>query len=140
MVLICSSCKNNSSLEVRIGDYIKRTCQESDTCTIDIKNITDFEWHKMYVFKEGATLEKINEVLGFKYPFFEDIARRTIFVSGSRIIYHEDIFPNPESAEAGQVIYKMPDTVQYTVLRPDEAIFKVNKVELEQGEYYLLTK
>ncbi len=139
LITICSGCSNNS-LEAKIENHIKKACNEKDVCIINIKDITDFEWQKMYVFKEGTTLEAINEALGFEYPYFEDIARRTVFVSENRITYHEDIFPNPESAQDGQVIYEMPDTVQYTIFEPDDAVFKVNKVEFVQGVYYVLLK
>lgn len=96
-------------------------------------------WDKMFVFKEGVSLEQINKTLGFEYKYFEDIASRIIFAKGNEVVFHEDQFPNVESRKNGELVFNMGDTVLFKVYLPDEAIFNVQKVDLDKGSYYQLT-
>ncbi len=104
-----------------------------------MKDLVNVAWDKMYVFKEGVSLEQINQVLGFKYNYFEDIAKRIIFVKGKEVVLHEDEFPGVESAKNGELIFKIGDNVMFKSYSPDEAIFNVQKIEFSKGNYYELT-
>ena len=104
-----------------------------------MKAIVNEQWDKMYVFKESASLEKINQVIGFNYPYFEDVAKRIIFTKSGKVVFHEDEFPGVESAKNGELVFNIGDTIDYKIFLPSEAIFNVQKVDFSKGSYYELT-
>jgi hypothetical protein len=93
----------------------------------------------MYVFKETASLEAIENALNQKYPYYNDVARRLIFLdSNGIIVYHEDIFPNVEAVMNKGVIFQIPDTSNYRVFT--QPIFTVKTEKLDNGVYYVLNQ
>lgn len=88
----------------------------------------------MYVFSEEVTLDKINKELGLNYPYFEDIAKRIIFVKSNEVVYHEDKFPYPNS-KPDKINFKLSDTFNFMIFTKKNAIFKVKK-EYNNGRTY----
>jgi hypothetical protein len=131
-------CQNNGNgkLENEIAISIKKNCK-NENCEIDISKITSFKWHKLYVFKETATLEVIEKAIQQEYNYFTDVARRLIFIdSNDKIIYHEDIFPNVEGIMNNEVVFSMSDTVHYRVFTSPN--FIVSKEKINKGVYFIL--
>lgn len=138
--LLFIGCQNNGNgiLENEIASSIEKNCK-NEICEIDISEITSFKWHRMYVFKESASLEVIEKVLNQKYPFFPDVARRLIFTdSSNKIVYHEDVFPNVEGAMDREVVFMIPETLNYKVFTNPK--FTVTKEKIDKGEYYILNQ
>jgi hypothetical protein len=94
----------------------------------------------MYIFKENMSLEQINSTLGFEYPYFEDIAKRIVFVKGNRVIFHEDEFPGVETTKNCELVFDLGDKVSFKSYSPGEAIFKVRRIEFSNGIYFKLTQ
>lgn len=133
-------CKNNGNgaLENRIALSISENCKD-ENCIVDISKITPFTWHKMYVFKETASLEAIENALNQKYPYYNDVARRLIFLDSiGTIVYHEDIFPNVEGVMNNGVLFQIPDTSNYRVFT--QSIFTVTTEKLDNRVYYVLNQ
>lgn len=104
-----------------------------------MSDLTDFSWDKMFVFREGTELEEINKVLGFKYPYFEDVASRIIFVKSNQVVYHEDEFPDPSNSANERVIFIYPnDTSDYMIFSVDNAKFNLIKSKVGGTYYYEL--
>ena len=132
------SCKKNGKLEQEIERHISKVCKNSD-CVIDLSKVTSFKWSKFYVFKETASLETIEKAINQNYPYFTDIARRLIFLDeNNNIVYHEDVFPNVEGVTHKEVIFFIPDSLNFSTYI--SANFTVTKEKLEKGHYYLLNQ
>src|SRR5712692_495649 len=93
-LLVLQSCGSNKSIdpnsvEGKIAASIKTTCRGSRVCTIRIRDVTKFDWDKMYVFKYTATNDEIQKVVGIPLPHYNDFERKIIFVSGDKVVYSE---------------------------------------------------
>ena len=71
VILAMASCNQEASPS-KISQLIREHCTSKRECVIDMGNIVKTPWEKMYVFKESASLEQINQILGFQYKYFED--------------------------------------------------------------------
>lgn len=130
-------CNNQykGKLESKIEKHIDKNC--TGACTIDLTDITDFSWDKLYTFDESVSLDTIERVLGQKYPYYTDIARRMIFVDAdNNIVYHEDVFPYTEGVIEGQIVFVKPESFSYCVF--SESKFNVKKIETAETYYYIL--
>lgn len=133
------SCNENTNSESTIAKKIEKECNNKLSCRINMAALVNKDWDKMYVFNEGVSLEQINQVLGFKYDYFEDIAKRIVFVKGNKVVFHEDEFPGVESAKNGQLVFNIGDNIMFKSYLPNEAIFNIQRVEFDKGMYYELT-
>ena len=126
-----AGCRNSESIAERL--YSK--CGDKQECRQPLKDVTDFEWEKVYVFPVGASLDEIDQTLGLHYKQWEDIGEKIIFVSKGQVVYHEDYFPYPEMKNG---------TVRFELTNPpyksgyNEAVFSVERKETEGGKYFYL--
>lgn len=98
-----------------------------------LKDVTDFKWDKVYVFSVGASLEEIDQALGFHYSQWEDIGERIIFVEKGEVVYHEDYFPYPEM-ENGTVHFELGNPPY--IGRYNKAFFSVERKETDGSKYF----
>lgn len=132
----CSTKDNNGKLEQKISISIdNKDCNNS--CVVDLSKITPFKWNRFYIFKETTSNEAVEKAINQKYPYFGDVARRLIFLDkNNRIVYHEDIFPNVEGVSNKDIVFHMPDSVNYKVYTTPN--FIVTKEKIKNNEYYYI--
>ncbi len=118
-------------IEVHLAQHM-----QNDQMQIDLNEFTDFDWEVLYVFRETATLSQIEDVMGTSYPYFEDVARRLVFMKENQIMHHEAVFPNVEGILSGQALFSIPDTSHYITIYPQK--INVHKKQLDKGYYYAL--
>lgn len=131
-----SGCKSNT-FESKITNKIESGCKQN-TCTISIKDITDFTWDKMYVFKYNVTLKEVNKVLGVNFANYTEFTRKIIFTSGGKIVYEEEEKTNIEGLVNNEVVFDIPDTMNYKFYYIEEAKFTVIQKEFDRGKYFEL--
>ncbi|MDH6251250.1 hypothetical protein M2347_000977 [Chryseobacterium sp. H1D6B] len=135
-IISCNEKNDNSKFENQIVTLIKESCA-AENCFIDLSEITSFKWNKLYVFKETASNAEVEKIINQKYPYFEDVARRFIFIDkNNKIVYHEDVFPNVEGLADEDVIFDIPDSINYKIYTNHN--FKVIKEKIKKGHYYIL--
>ena len=139
LALFIISCNENINSDSVIAKKIEKECNNNLSCRINMATLVNKDWDKMFVFKEGVSLEQINQVLGFKYDYFEDIAKRIVFVKGNQVVFHEDEFQGVESAKNGELVFNIGDSLMFKSYLPNEAIFNVQRIEFSKGIYYELT-
>src|SRR2546428_13021335 len=120
----------------KLTGKIKKYCPDSMKCTLVMKDHTDFKWDKVYIIKEGVSLEETNKIIGFNYPYFEDIADRIIFVKGNQVVYHQDEFINPSSTEKERVLFKYPNDSKNYMVFSNDVVFKLIKSKVNTTSYY----
>ena len=86
---ITISCSKSGGIEQRIGDRVN-ACKPTEACIIKIKELTDFQWDKMYVFTSGARNEHIDKALGIKYPDLIEFTRLMVFTKDGKIVHREE--------------------------------------------------
>jgi hypothetical protein len=130
------SCGNKkSSLNCKIEGLIENSCKNQNECTINLKTATNFEWDKLYVFTEGASLDTIQSVIGRDYPYYNDVASRLIFMKYDKIVFHEDRFPYPSKSPNGLVNFKVWTGTHSSYTKNE---FKVKKINNGESYYYEL--
>lgn len=77
-----------------------------------MKNIIPDDWDTIF-FEQIVSYKEINTILGFKYPYYEDVAQRFVFVKNGRVVYHEDAYPNTGDTQDDRLILKIADSVNY---------------------------
>lgn len=120
-----------------IAAKFEEKCKGDTICQIDLKEVTNFKWDKFYIVKAGVNPDK---ALGFRYPYWEDVANRIIFVAGNVVTYHEDEFPDPETKPKGGVIFNIYNhDASYSSFSSNNAVFTVKKATVDDLVYYELT-
>jgi len=137
MSLLISCSNNRWNIENQIEDYIKKNCETKSQCVIDINEVLSFEWDSFVVFKETSTSGEVTNVLGMNYPYYEAVEKRIVFLNQEKIVYHDDVYPSVSSLSNGEIVFEIPDTLNYRFFKSSE--FIVNQIPFDKGVYYHLT-
>ncbi len=137
----CQSGKSVGRIQQKLATRAGEVCKAWDTCTIGIKEVTDFAWDKVYVFRTTATSDDINNALGTPLHTDVEFSRKIVFLKEGRIVYSEVWPSNLENWEDGDVVFVMPVDRVYVEYTPDTSEFIVSKnTLLDGGIYYELTQ
>jgi hypothetical protein len=136
---ITISCSKSGVIEQRIGDRVN-ACKPTEACIIKIKELTDFQWDKMYVFTSGARNEHIDRALGIKYPDLIEFTRLMVFTKDGKIVHLEKQPTDIEGAVNGQVYFEGSYIDRYSLYLSDTALFRAERIEFKEGRYYKLTQ
>lgn len=138
LVLIIVGCKGrNVNVSDKIIETIDNNCQQSSSCKVSMKEITDFKWDKMVIFEVGSSNSEISKALGIKYDDSTDLTSGMVFVYKNRVVYKEDLPYNPE--RPNKLWFKInnkPGEPNYWILTPNNAILQGSKTETEGVYYY----
>jgi len=92
-LLVFTSCRSRSidpsSIEAKLVTGINTTCHDYSNCTIRLKDVTDFDWDRVYVFEYTAGQAEIEKVIGVPFPRYEEFKRSMIFLNGGKLVYGE---------------------------------------------------
>lgn len=136
-VLLLSSC--STSFDKKIANHIEIKCSDFSTpqsCSIDLAEVTDFEWDSMYVFASMTMPDEINEVIGFdcNCKHVRDNYTRVVFTKGNRIVYKSQYYGLGALVQF-RSINKKDKYIQYS---KNESVFYTLKKNntLSEGYFY----
>jgi hypothetical protein len=133
VLFLVYSCGKSS--ENKIDQAVRDVCRNKESdCKISLQSIITEEWDYVIISQESLSLEDLNKLLGFDYPYFIDIARRIIFVKGNKVIYHEDKFPETDRVVKNEVVFEMKNS-NFLKIERNNAIFNAKK----ENDYFVLT-
>jgi hypothetical protein len=133
-------CSTPGALERRIGEKVE-SCKSDAPCIVRIKDLTDFQWDKMYVFSYGAYPEYIEKALGAPLPDYVEFQRRMVFLKDGKIVYREDEPTDVEHMVDGEVTFGGMNTEpSYVLFTPETAVFSAAKHKHSNGVAYSLTQ
>ena len=138
-LLEITGCKH-TEFDDKIARKVKAACKGDGLCTIEIKDVTEFQWDKMYVFKYNSSIEDITKAIGSSPGHYSEFTRKIFFTRGNRIVYSEEEDANVERLLNGEVVFDIPDSINYKVYPIERAKFKVEVKEYEKGIYYQLSQ
>ena len=137
-------CKNSTNFQTKLEEKIKLHCNQSDSCIINMTEVTDFQWDSLYFFAIGIPLEDINKTIGFDFEYWQDLSEHLIFTKSKKVAYYET-YPlvDPEKYYFQLINFIIPrDTINfknYISTSNNNAFFKVKMVHGSEGVYYELT-
>jgi hypothetical protein len=106
-MLLMASCVTKPNIETTIRKKIEQECP-SDSCTINLNQVLQFDWDKMIAFSDAAPPEVINDAIGKEYPSFVEFTRPMIFLRNKKIVRYENNALDNEGPIDGQVIFQSP--------------------------------
>jgi hypothetical protein len=142
LALFCLSfgCKkHNPRFEAKLVSAITTKCQSQFPCTLRIKDVTDFEWDKLYVFKYTAHRGVVEKAVGHQLKDYGEFRRRIAFTNKGNIVLYEEEPTNIEHLVNNEVVFDIPDSSDYRIYDSD-ATFAVQKIPIPDGSYYELKK
>ena len=104
---------------------------------IRIRDLTDFSWDQMYVFKYLATEKEVKRTLGTALPQYGEFMRKIVFMNHGKIVLYEEYDSNVEHPVDNEVVFDIADTDFERSYGPNAA-FQVSVVELEDVHYFEL--
>ena len=125
------------SIEGKLVTQIKTTCGESTSCTIRLRDVTDFDWDRVYVFNHGVTKDQIEKVIGAPFPRYEEFKRSIIFLNGGTVVYSEADPTDIEGVINDQVVFDLTYGNNYKAYS-SESRFEVQRKNFSRGVYYEL--
>ena len=132
-------CSRSGLIERRVGERVE-SCKPDASCVIRIKDFTDFQWDKMYVFSYGAELSDIEAAIGTSFPNFVQFTRRLVFLKEGKIVYREDEPTDIEHAVDGEVSFTGMDTEpSHLMFTTETAVFSAKRQGHSHGVAYILT-
>jgi hypothetical protein len=125
------------SIEGKLVTKIKTTCGESTGCTIRLRDVTDFDWDRVYVFNYAVTKDQIEKVIGAPFPQYEEFKRSIVFLKGGKVVNSEADPTDIESVINDQVVFDIAAQGNYRVYS-SESRFEVQRKNFSRGVYYEL--
>lgn len=142
LLVLFSSCLTKSidpnSFEGKLVTTINSTCGDFSNCTIRLKDVTEFDWDRVFVFNYAVTQEEIEKLVGNPFPRYQEFERSMIFLNGGKIVYSESDPTDIESLINNQVVFDTDERGNYKSYS-SESRFEVKRKQFRGGVYYELT-
>jgi hypothetical protein len=85
----CTGCNRNrisaSSIEGQIGHAIEERCPKTSDCPIRLRDVTSFDWDKMFYFEYAVPPAEREKVVGVQLAT-EEFRRQLVFLRGGSIV------------------------------------------------------
>jgi hypothetical protein len=131
IIAVLSGCKN--SVKDSLVSKINQDCgsQTKPTCTVVLKDVTQFKWDKLYFFGSWTTSDSIKKVIRVNYEGddVQDDYRRMLFTYNNKVVYEEDF----KSFDYSNSTISFPEIIDSILhakppyLTPSDAIFTAEK-------------
>jgi hypothetical protein len=125
------------SVEGKLVTRINTTCGESSSCFIRLRDVTDFDWDRVYVFTYSVRQSEIEKVIGVPFPQYEEFNRSMIFFNGGKLVYSEAEPTDVEGLINNEVVFDIADEDAYRSYS-SESQFEVKRKNFQRGVYYEL--
>jgi hypothetical protein len=135
MLVNCSSQLNPIE---RATAEVYENCNKADSCYFNLKEFTDFEWDTVYFIEAVGNLEAINQIIGCYYDGYREGTEPIIFKKGGKIIHFENNTYEIESNKNGSISVSDSSYEKSYVYTPETAFFRVEKVIVSEGKFYIL--
>jgi hypothetical protein len=137
--VLFASC--NSVTNKIIKEY-KKQISEKDSCIINISNLVDFEWDKMYVLEYGTIPnnnipKSVNNILTSLDVHSDEFSRKLIFTLNDSVVHYEVHSIDIEKIKKNEVVFDVFPGPPYKIYPKEKAIFKVTREESDVPYYYL---
>jgi hypothetical protein len=93
VIVIVSACNRvtSTSIEARIGRAITERCRTAARCVIKLREVTPFEWDRMFYFDYEVSPTARLSAVGLPFETAE-LTRQLVFVRNGHVV-HNDLLP-----------------------------------------------
>ena len=74
-------------------------------CWINLRDYTDFDWDTVYVFQYWTSEDEIAQVIGQRFPRYEEFQTHIAFVLNGRLVHTEAIQKNVERPSSRETVF-----------------------------------
>jgi len=122
----------------KVINAIDSRCEVEQSCRINMRDVTDFEWDKMVIYCEGVFAEDLNEALGIEYRNEAVFASGIVFMNNGEIVLEDSVKCDPEGlASFGYFVATRIDS-RCAVFYPQNAILSGSKSQQKNYVRYVL--
>ena len=125
------------TVENKIVAHIENNCKQLP-CVVRIREITDFDWDKTYVFDEGADIGEIEKVVGTYIPERTRVTRKLVFTKDGKVVHYDELPTNIERIVDNQVGFDNAGNYSHKTYLVEDAVFEAQKYLQSDGTYYHL--
>ena len=138
-VLVYFSIHNRKEkLSEKIIEKIDQTSDENGYCTVDLNEVTDFEWDKAVFFEASSSSRAVSELLGIDFTEMNDMNYGMIFAYQNEIVYKEifaEIVESPNRFRSS--LFKSGDNGgKCELVTPDNANVYARRFQRKNKYYY----
>lgn len=137
MLTILISCDSKQQKDM-LRNKIVDKCNKQTVCTINMNELTWFEWNKLFVFDESATYPLIKRELGLDFPEYKEFSRFILFILDDVIVYYEEEPYNPSGRKNNSVWFSLPIRESFMCFDKNSAIFEVRVNIIDKKTYFTL--
>ena len=128
LVLTLVACNDEhvtaSSLEGQIGRAISEKCHESPNCTVQLRELTPFEWDRMFYFDTVPPADR-QKAVGVQIKT-EEFRRQLVFLRDGKIVRNELLPTDVEKPVENEIAFQAGD--RYGFMTCDrEAVFAATR-------------
>ena len=135
---ILFSCRYQT-VENKIVSHIETTCKQLP-CVVRIREVTDFDWDKMYVFDTGFDGNEIKTVVGTYIPEKTALTRKLVFTRDGKVVHYDELPTNIEGIVNNQVAFDDAGNYSHKVYLVEDAVFEAQKYSPNGKEIYFHLK
>jgi hypothetical protein len=144
IALVAFACQYNQhkpgDFESLIAGEFERLCPNSNNCQLNLNEVTDFDWDKLYVGRIGLIDEEVNKIIGSKvFSDKHEFVQRLAFFRGDQLIFQETGPPILEHPAAGAVMFTGLDFLNGVTVFDSSTIFDARRYKQNDGYVYELT-
>jgi len=96
IIILLSIASCSKSFDEKIADRIEENCKDQITskCSVDLNELTEFDWDSLYVFGGLMTVGELNQALGFECncDHLPDNYYRLVFTKNKSIVYESQYY------------------------------------------------
>lgn len=131
--------RGSRKFERKMISVIVANCQGRQECLLRPRDVTNFQWDKMFVFGYGASDSEVERVLGTKDRWGGEFQRKIVFTNGGKVVFHEEEPADVEHPLKDEVAFNFPPNFDYGVYSQN-VVFKVLEKSSTNGRYFELSE
>ncbi len=113
---LCFGCTTNrvspNSIEGRMGAAISRKCGSSQTCKMRLRELTPFQWDRMFYFDVALSPSERRRAVGVSIPARE-LQRQIVFLNHDKVVYNELLPTDFEKPVRNEVAFEIVAPATY---------------------------
>lgn len=131
--------RGSRKFERKMVSAIVANCQDRPECLLRPRDVTNFQWDKMFVFGYGASDSEVERVLGTKHRWGGEFQRKIVFTNGGKVVFHEEEPTDVEHPLKDEVAFDFSPNSDYGVYS-NNVVFKVSEKLSPNGRYFELSE
>jgi hypothetical protein len=124
-----SGCNRNrvsaSSVEGQIGHAIEERCPKTTDCPIRLRDVTSFDWDKMFYFDYAVPPAEREKAVGFELET-EEFSRQLVFLRGGSIVRNDLLPTDIERPIKNEIVFES-EKPAYRITCDNEARFTATR-------------